>query len=79
MGETWRVLERIVWWGMVYSKISNRKIYKNTPTLHLNFQGVTDTLPKILNAHIVQFLQLVGLNTGMPPHPRTKNQKVNTE
>ena len=39
MGETWRVLERIVWWGMVYSKISNRKIYINTPHFTLKFLG----------------------------------------
>ena len=38
-GEIWRVLERIVWWGMVYSKISNRKIYKNTPHFTLKFPG----------------------------------------
>ena len=39
MGETWRVLERIVWWRMVYSKISNRKIYINTPHFTLKFLG----------------------------------------
>jgi hypothetical protein len=39
MGETWRDLERIVWWGMVYNKISNRKIYKNTPHFTLKFPG----------------------------------------
>ena len=38
-GETWRVLERIVWWGMVYSKISNREIYINTPHFTLKFLG----------------------------------------
>jgi hypothetical protein len=28
-----------VWWGMVYSKISNREIYINTPHFTLKFLG----------------------------------------
>jgi hypothetical protein len=42
---------RSVWWiggGWVQSKISSKKIYKNTPNLRIKFRGVTFTASLIL-------------------------------